>query len=350
MAAVEQQPKPNASKINSSMAMWIGILASLAFTGFIWLIDPYMPQIDFLPDQGASWYLWKLPEPTFWSQFTAWTGYFLHQITIWYLIFYGQKTKLKYSKGLHPLNVAMFAANAAFILLHILQTRIWYDGLAQNVSIWTSQGSVVLMLVLILLMENQRRGLFFGKKVKMNWFKESGRFVRRYHGYIFVWAIIYTFWYHPIEGTSGHLLGLLYTFLLLVQGSLLFTRAHLNRWWTVTLEVFVLIHGTLVAIMTANGAWPMFFFGFATIFVVTQMYGLGLKLWQKWAFIVAYIAAVVVVYWSRGWANLAEIPRIPVIEYALVFLLALMIWGGMWLVNRLRRSRQERKHQLGTAH
>ena len=64
--------------------------------------------------------------------------------------------------------MALFAANAGFILLHILQTRIWYDGLAQNVSIWSSQGSVVLMLVLILLMENQRRGLFFGKKEKIS--------------------------------------------------------------------------------------------------------------------------------------------------------------------------------------
>lgn len=54
MAAVEQDPKLNASKVNSSLAMWFGIVASLAFTGFIWLIDPYMPQIDFLPDQGAS--------------------------------------------------------------------------------------------------------------------------------------------------------------------------------------------------------------------------------------------------------------------------------------------------------
>ena len=28
---------------------------------------------------------------------------------------------------------------------------------------------------------------------------------RRYHGYYFAWAIVYTFWYHPMEATTGHL-------------------------------------------------------------------------------------------------------------------------------------------------
>ncbi len=32
-------------------------------------------------------------------------------------------------------------------------------------------------------------------------------FVRRNHGYIFAWATIYTFWYHPMENTNGHLIG-----------------------------------------------------------------------------------------------------------------------------------------------
>ena len=47
-----------------------------------------------------------------------------------------------------------------------------------------------------------------------------------------------------MEATSGHLIGFLYMFLLMLQGSLLFTRAHVNRWWTLVLEVAVLAHGT----------------------------------------------------------------------------------------------------------
>jgi hypothetical protein len=48
-----------------------------------------------------SWYYWKLPAPTFWSHATAWGGYILHQVTLWGLIYWAQKQKLKYSDGLH---------------------------------------------------------------------------------------------------------------------------------------------------------------------------------------------------------------------------------------------------------
>lgn len=316
---------------SSRQALWGGILFSFAFTVLIWLSGPYLPQIDFLPDTGASWYYWKLPAATFWSRATAWGGYFFHQIAIWGLIYYAQQSKLKYTTGLHRVNVLALGTNAFFILLHLIQTHIWYDGLAQDVSIWSSQASVVLLLVMVLLMENQRRGLFFGKKV--GFLKESARVARTYHGYIFAWGIIYTFWYHPMEPTSGHLIGFLYTFLLMLQGSLMFTRAHLNRYWTFVQEILVLFHGTLVAFMTQNDIWPMFFFGFAALFVVTQMYGLGLSRRTRWGFIIAYIAGVLLVYSGRGWDKLDEILRIPIIEYLLVFVLALLIWLIMRLIG-----------------
>lgn len=310
--------------LNSSAALWLGILFSFGFTALIWLLGPSLPQIDFLPDTGYEWYYWKLPEPTFWSRASVWTLYLGHQVAIWATIYIAQRNKLKYTKGLHPINVAALAINAVFITLHLVQTHIWYDGLAQDVSIFSSQGSVIIMLILILLLENQRRGLFFGKKV--GFLKSTGQIVRRYHGYIFAWAVIYTFWYHPMEATSGHLIGFLYTFLLMLQGSLMFTRSHLNKWWTLSLELLVVFHGTLVAVMQANGLWPMFFFGFAAIFVVTQMWGLGLNKYWTWGFIVAYIAGVILIYSSRGWDQLNEIIRIPAIEYGLVFIAALLIW------------------------
>ena len=81
-----------------------------------------------------------------------------------------------------------------------------------------------------------------------------------------------------METTAGHLIGLFYMFLLLLQGSLFMTRAHTNRWWTVSLELLVAVHGTLVAVMNSGpgGQWPMFLFGFLGVFVLTQMHGLGL--------------------------------------------------------------------------
>jgi hypothetical protein len=192
------------------------------------------------------------------------------------------------------------------------------------------------MLVMILLMENRRRGLFWGKRAPLPQDAES--FVRTYHGYVFAWATVYTFWYHPMEDTSGHLIGFFYMFLLLLQGSLFYTRLHLNRVWTLVLEVLVLFHGTLVAVMQGNGLWPMFFFGFGGIFVITQMHGLKWPDWAKWATLAAYVIAALAIYSQRGWVQLNEIVRIPIIEYLLVFVLALVISGGLWLARKLNPS------------
>lgn len=328
--------KNTKSSLNANHALWAGIAFSLFFTVLIWLIRPLLPQIDFAPDQGASWYLWQLPEQTWSGRLTAWGFYFAHQIFSWGTIYLAQKRGLKYTSGLHRLNVIALLGSAFFVTLHLLQTAVWYDGLAQDVSIWSSQYSVIIMLVLVLHMENQRRGMFWGKKI--NFLTETGRVVRKYHGYIFSWGIIYTFWYHPMENTPGHLLGFLYTFLLLTQSSLFFTRAHVNKYWTVVLEVFVLIHGTIVAVIQGIeqgwDIWPMFFFGFLGVFIVTQMHGLGLKQWQRWGFLAAYIIGILAMYSQRGWVKLEEPLRIPIIEYGAVFLIAGIIWLGMKIVGR----------------
>ncbi len=54
-----------------------------------------------MPDTGAAWYYWRLPEPTFWSRFTAWGFYIAHQVVNWILIYYAQSRGLKYSNRLH---------------------------------------------------------------------------------------------------------------------------------------------------------------------------------------------------------------------------------------------------------
>jgi len=334
------EPKTSSRLLESPrtarIALWGGILFSVAFTALIWWAGQRLDAIQLLPDQGAAWYYWKLPEPTFWTRLTAWGFYALHQIALWTLIFYAQTRVKTYSKGLHPVNVWALGVNAFFILLHFVQTHIWYDGLAQDVSIFSSQGSVILMLVAILLMENQRRGLFLGKKVSFA--KRIGSFARKYHGYLFAWATVYTFWYHPMANTPGHLVGFLYMFLLLLQGSLFLTRIHLNKWWTLTQEVAVGVHGTLVAIFQGQGLWPMFAFGFAGIFILTQMHGLGWSRLVRWLVGGLYVAAALFIYSGRGWVQLNEIVRIPVIEYLLVFVLAGLIALGLWIAGRFRKQ------------
>lgn len=321
---------------SARIVLWSGIAFSVAFTALIWWTGQRLASVPHLSDQGPAWYYWKLAMPTFWSHFTAWMFYALHQITFWSLIYYAQTRIKTYSKGLHPINLWALGLNVFFILLHLLQTQLWYDGLAQDVSIFSSQGSVILMLVAILLMENQRRGLFLGKKVSFA--KRIGSFARKYHGYLFAWATVYTFWYHPMENTPGHLVGFLYMFLLLLQGSLFLTRIHINKWWTLTQEAAVGVHGTLVAIFQGQGLWPMFAFGFAGIFILTQMHGLGWSRLTRWLATGVYIVAALFIYASRGWGNLNEIVRIPVIEYLLLFVLAGLIALAFLIAGLFRKG------------
>ena len=216
--------------------------------------------------------------------------------------------------------------------MHFIQTAFWYDGLAQNVSVFSSQASVILLLVLVLMIEAPRRGLFFGSGGRK--FVGIRPFLIRYHGYYFSWAVVYTFWFHPMETTWGHLFGFFYTFLLMIQAGFIFTRVHTNRWWTLTLEVLVLFHGVVVALLAGQEFWPMFLFGFLMMFIVTQMHGLGLSKLIRWLLAASFIIALLFVYSERGWSQLNEIFRIPVIDYLLVFVLA----GLVLLIKRLSKK------------
>lgn len=327
MGDAQQARKPSFwSNIPATQGLWAGILFCVGYVILIRALAPFLPPIALAPDTGFAHYYWKLTDPTFWSRTTAWSGYVLHQVSIWGLMYWAQEKGLKYSDKLHPVNVLALGANAVFILLHLLQTHYFYDGLAQDTHIFTSQGSVIILLCMVLVMENSRRGLALGARAPM--MQEAGRAMRKYHGYIFSWAIIYTFWYHPMESTAGHLMGTLYTTLIMVQGSLFFTRAHLNKWWTLVMEVSVLFHGTMVAVMIGNGSWAQFFFGFFAMFVITQMYGLGLPKWLRWAFWVAYIGGIVFTYqFVREWGQFNEVIRVPAVLYMLAFLFAIFTWG-----------------------
>ena len=297
-------------------------------------LGPYSSPDMFLPDQGNLWYYWKLAQPDFWTRFSAWGLYGLHQIGLWALIAWAQIKRPGYTSGLHPVNVIAITFNLLFVALHIVQTRVFYDGLAQDTSILSSQFSVIFLLVFVLMMENSRRGLFFGHKI--DFVERPVGFLRRYHGYYFSWAIVYTFWFHPIEDNIGHLLGTFYVLMMLLQGSLFFTRFHRDRVWTLLLEVFVLAHGAIVAYLTMGGGhWQMFFFGFLTIFVITQMHGIGLGKKTRWGIVITYLACVVITYQGR-WLDAIEIMRIPVADFALVYLFAALAW----LPFLLRKARQ----------
>lgn len=314
------------------VALWSGIGFCVLWTLAIWIFGNQLETLSFLPDEGYSWYYWKLPEKTLAGWYSAWGLYLAHQLITFYLIYYAQTNVRRYTTSLHPVNIWALAINALFVLLHFLQTHLWFDGLAQDHPPQFPQYAVILLLVWVLLMENQRRGLFLGVKVPIG--SQITSFAKKYHGYVFSWAILYTFWYHPMHPSMNHLSGFLYTFLIMLQGSLFFTRIHTHRYWTFVQEAAVVIHATIVA-SSQNNVWPMFLFGFLGIFVITQMHGIGLSKMVRAVFSGLFMGGIVFVYRDRGFDRLNEIFRIPIGEYVLVFILALIIGGGIFVWNLL---------------
>jgi len=314
-----------------------GTLISLVLTAVIGLTAANLSGFEIVGNTDIAFaYPWRLTEPSAIARLTAWAGYLLHNIIAWAIIYFAQREKPKFGNELRWFNWAMITTNLLFVALHIFQTQYFYDGLAQDVPEITALGSVAVMLMIIILFESPRRGLIFGKKFK---FKDGFMHIaRKYHGYFFAWATIYTFWYHPTEGTWGHLMGFLYMFMLFVQGTLIFNRAHINMWWTFFLEIFVIIHGVTVAVLQGTGLWPMFAFGFGAMVVLTQMYGLGLGTWTKRGLAIGFIVIVVAYYALSGdIRGLNEVIRIPVIDYAVIFLLYGIYHLINWTINLFRK-------------
>jgi len=299
-----------------------------------------------LNDIGGSYYFWKfLPEDKdIVARLTAWGLFVLHFGTVMYLLKKLKDNPKPKGESMSKYNYYLLFTNLGFIILHYIHTIIWYDALATDTPVWSSQGSVIVMLILVLIMENSRRGLFFGKKMKFP--KESVKFVMKNHGIYIALATIFTFWFHPMEFTWGHLFGFFYMYLLFIQLSLARTKIHNNKWWKVTLEVTVLFHGTFVAIDTQNAPWAMFLFGFAIIFFVTQIYGLKLNKLTIMISQITFLIITLVTYTGligdRSLADINEVFRIPVIDYVLVFVFVYVIY----LPYHIKKMRNKEPNQI----
>jgi hypothetical protein len=321
--------------VSDRAAVNIGIILSTIACLAILLLGTWLLQFELAVQPAGDvgfFYEWQLANPTFLTRATAWLGFGFHQLLIWLTIWWAiEKSPRTYSNTLRPVNLVALGINALFIVLHYLQTMFFYDGIAQDLPSWTAQGTVIMMLFIILAMENRRRGLFFGKKVTFR--QEFYRWLRDYHGYAFSFAIIYTFWFHPMVPTIGHLLGFLQVMFILVQGSLMFTKIHVNKTWIVLLELIVLPHAALVAVNQGGNIVYMFALGFLVMFIVSQMHAFNLKPWMKYMIYGAFLITLFIIYViGRPFFMINEIIRIPAILYGMVFI----TYGGWWLYAKAR--------------
>jgi len=325
-------PQDRGWSVTGSSKPLAGVGWAVAFTSIIGLTAAGLSDFKIIGPGEAFAYPWRLSTPNEVARLTAWAGYVCHQLATWAVLWAAQRQRPGFSKNFRWFNWAMLGIHSLFIGLHTLQSHLFYDALAVDVPEVTALGSVALMLMIVLALEAPRRGLFWGYGKA----QPAGMFdaLKRSHGTLFTWALVYTFWYHPTEGTLGHLMGFAYLFALLWQSVLLFQRSHLDRRWTLALEFLVIPHGVLVAIHQGKGLWPMFAFGFSAIFVITQMHGLQWSLRTRQIIASLWLVSVMATYVALDRLSLwHEVLRIPVLDYGVVGLLVL----GFWLRNLAKK-------------
>jgi hypothetical protein len=335
--------KSNSESLIQSTAfkVWVALIVfTLVEVLLIFLLEPLLRvRFDPLdPDTGAADYYWTLNVRDTITMIITWTFYGAHQASVWIaIIWMNKKYRENQLNKKILLNYIIYMAiiMVGFSLLHLLQTHIWYDGLAQDVPIWTSQGSVIIMLSVLLVMQNSNRGIILGKKEKRLMRPEVAKTFMKSHQLIFSWALVYTFWFHPMDSSPALLSGFLYMGLLFTQMVLAYTRLHVNKWWVFFLEFYVSIHAVIVALAQwldfgSNQMWQMFLLGFLAMVVFTYMHGLGLKNWVKWLIVVLYGVLMLFIYLpppiglNRGIEYLLrfEFLWIPIILYLIAFIAA----------------------------
>jgi hypothetical protein len=322
------------------------------------MLGPLLRRFELGPDLGASHYYWQLPVPDFIGQIVVWGLYLAHQFSLWVLIYWGQKNYAKLKQqaktGLTTYNWIAFGINILFIYLHLLQTHLFYDGLAQDVPIWTSQGSVIVMLAFLLIMQNHLRGMIVGKKISRPLTREVVRFFRNSHMYIFSWALAYTFWFHPMDNDPQLLTGFIYMFLLFTQISLAYTNFHLNRKWIILLESFVAIHAVVVAInntlsFSSSDMWPMFLSGFSFMVVMTYLFGLKIETKWRWLIFALFSSYLLWLYvptpfgYGRDIAYFfrMEVLWIPIVLYGLAVLFAGIVYISLRILGKNRLKERQ---------
>lgn len=294
-------------------------------------IDPLVSDVPLLPDTGASHYYWQLETRNALNMLLVWIFFGIQLVGNIQLIRKRQKEK---SREFTATNLQILLFNFVMIIIHYIQSIIGYDGLAQDVSVFSSQYSVILVLVMIILMQAPRRGLIFGKRLKID--KPIMNIIYGVHGFLFTFAIVYTFWFHPVVYTIGHLFGFFYMFLLFIQIGLFKTKIHTNPKWIVWLEVLVAFHGASVAYFVQNSdLWAMFLFGFGFIFFATQIYGITNN--RKLIHIaqIGFVIAILLYYSTNNIGNIHQVLWIPIVEYGHV----IVLYGVFTIIYRIYRKK-----------
>ena len=155
-----------------------------------------------------------------------WVCYVSHQLSTFLCIYAAQASRdtrrqlpgeepRVFTNNLRPINLWLLVINWCFLAIHALNSHYHFDGLAAEMSFWSPQLAMLLMVAIIIVMEIDSRGIIAGYKPSL--YQGGVYLLRRYHGYIFSYFIIHQLWFHPWLACVSHVIGIAHSVLLLAQ-------------------------------------------------------------------------------------------------------------------------------------
>lgn len=296
-------------------------------------------------------YVWRRQHVASLDRIAVWCCYAAHQFSSWACLFIAQRLhgNKRYVSKLRAMNIWALVMNASFVSIHILHSATTFSSLSQDISFWSAQVCSILIIVIAIVIDNQSRGVFLGKRLPLA--DGAAYLLRRYHGYAVSYLIILSFWYHPVMATSGHAIGVAHSVLLLTHSSLFYTRLHLNPYWRLLLEGILVLHALPLAsspfalftlLPPDPSSWKGFLLGLLLVFATTQCF--ALPQWRllspKFRFLplLCCLVLFLAVYQPSNFEGAASVLLLPALLYlgALLYrsLLLLVCWLATLVSSR----------------
>ena len=186
-----------------------------------------------------------IKHPNTLSHLFIWSLYISHQVFHWSMLYYAQNYLKQSSRKIHPFHYWMAGMNLVFVLLHLIQTHVTYDGLVCSHLIHDHSLLWILWFILALsihIVESDRRGFFLCYSFFHS--PKLVKFAKKTLWLLFSAVILFNFWNYPLDvnHNSGLVVQVLELFFI-AYSCLARTSFHENKYWLLWLEISAMQFG-----------------------------------------------------------------------------------------------------------
>ena len=218
---------PSHEVFSDELVLIVGIAAS-----FLLALVIYVSVGSFLKPNSHLYYSYLVKN----LQVLVSSLYIFHQSAHWAMTYYAQ-TRLKCSNSLKPFHYCMVGMNLVFVLLYIVQCRLVPDNIFYQDAKDLNMGTLYLYLWIVIA-KGDRRGIALGYSIPYT--QGVSEFFEKRLPYFFSFIILLNFWYKPfIE--KLFFVRIFLDLILITHSCLIQTRIYENKYWTLFLELMVML-------------------------------------------------------------------------------------------------------------